>query len=74
MVQSLQTQQQPVEATEVLSAPPSPRSNLAIASLDDTIFLHGGEFFNGARLECFGDLYRYGLMQLKLLSFMIFPF
>ena len=54
-----QQQQQPAESTEVLSAPPSARSNVAIASLDDTIFIHGGEFFNGARFESFDDLFSY---------------
>lgn len=64
MIQSLQTQQQqPVESTEVLSAPPSPRSNVAIASLDDTIFLHGGEFFNGARFESFDELFSYNTIR-----------
>lgn len=60
MVQSLQTQQnQTVETTETISAPPSPRSNLAITSLDDIIYFHGGEFFNGARVECFDDLFTF---------------
>lgn len=64
MVQSLQTQQpQSVESTETLSAPPSPRSNLAITSLDDLIFFHGGEFFNGAKVECFSDFFIFNTIK-----------
>ncbi|CAG9811391.1 unnamed protein product [Chironomus riparius] len=58
MVQSLQAQTQS-EYSESVCAPPSPRSNLAVASLDDMIYFHGGEFFNGAKVECFGDLFSY---------------
>lgn len=55
---SLQTSNA-VETTESLCSPPSARVNFALCSLDDTIYMHGGEFFNGSKTDVYGNFYTY---------------
>lgn len=47
----------------MLCAPPSPRTNFSICSLDDTIFIFGGEFFNGSKTDVFGDFFTFNTIK-----------
>lgn len=51
------------DTTETISAPPSPRSNVSICSLDDLIYFFGGEFFNGSKTEVFGDFMSFNVIK-----------
>jgi N-acetylneuraminic acid mutarotase len=52
-----------VETVEVASGHPSARTNFAICSFDDTIFIHGGEFFNGSKTEVYGEFFSYNTVK-----------
>jgi N-acetylneuraminic acid mutarotase len=50
---------QTVETTEIACNPPSSRTNFSLCSLDDFVFMFGGEFFNGNKTEVYDDFFVY---------------